>query len=335
MAITPIWESGWELGRAIDELTSAPSATVSASNPKTGSYRLSMPNNSTTYQEHTASISQCQVGMHVSTTLALSQSTLFALRQGTTFIVVILWDPINSQWVVSCGGTEVARVTDIPFATTDLYHHVGVDIKIDASTGWVYLWRDGIEIISFDGDTDSGGTTFNRLYLGGSGSWNGQMDNNVWYDTTGEAAPVPVPDYRLEIITPNGDGNYSEWVGSDGNSVNNSLLVDEVPHNSDTDYVTTATANATDSYAMTTLTIPSGGTVVEVIPIVVAKKMDALGTMGLKIGTRYSGTDLLSSTKLLGTGYTTYRERQATKPGGGAWDQASLDAVEIEIEAAV
>lgn len=336
MTITAIWESGWEMGNADVELT-ANNSSATTSNPKTGTYCLSLSSNGLTYQEHSSNLSQCWIGAHVRHGVSSSTRDLFVLRQGTTNIVRILWDATNSQWVILCGTTEVARVTDVPFATQATYYHIGVDVKIHASAGWVYLYRDGAQIVSFDGDTNDGGSTFNRLYIGNlavTGWTSGLIDDNVWYDTTGEAAPAPPHDYRLYALTPDGNGNYNEWDGSDGNATNNYLLVDEIPPNSDTDYLTTDTAADDESFTMTTFTIPVGYSVEEVIPLAVAKKVDSGGALGLKVGTRLSSTDQLSSTKTLGTAYSVYRERQPAKPGGGAWTQSDIDGLEVVIEAA-
>jgi hypothetical protein len=191
--------------------------------------------------------------------------------------------------------------------------------------------------VAFGGDTNDGGGTFNRLaagHLGVSGWSSGAVDDLVWFDTTGELAPAAISDYRLYAIEPTGNGNYNEWDGSDGNATDNYLLVDEIPANDDTDYITTETANDTESFTMSTFTIPAGFAVEEVIPVAIARKIDALGTLGLKLGTRLSGTDNLSSTKALGTGYTIYRERQTQTPAAANWTQSDIDNLEVVIEAA-
>lgn len=342
MSIAAIYETGWELGDSRDELTSNASGNVAGTTtPKTGTYScsLNLVSGTGNYREHTASIAQCQVACHIRHAQIANTRDVFVLSQGGTVAVRVQWDGTNSQWVILCGATEVARVSDATFAVTNTYFHIGVDIKIHASAGWVYVYRDGTLVVSFSGDTDNGSTTFNRLHPGhftAGQAWTsgGILDDLVWFDSTGEVAPAAIPDYRLYALTPNGNGNYNEWDGSDGNAVNNYLLVDEIPANDETDYLTTATANDTESFTMTTFTIPSGFAVEEVIPLAIARKIDALGALGLKLGTRLASTDLLSSTKALGTGYTIYLERQTTKPGGGAWAQADIDGLEVIVEAA-
>lgn len=339
MTITSIWEAGFELGDSREEMTASATNNATTSNPKTGTYALTLGTSALYYKEHGSSLDQCRISLHARHSQPSGVPDLVALRSGTTDIVNVRWNANTGEWVILCGATEVARQGDAVFAITGTYFHIGIDVKIDGSAGWVYLYRDGIEVIAFDGDTADGGSTFARLVLGSTrtstNAWAGAAcDDVVWFDSTGEVAPAPVPDYRLYALTPNGNGNYNEWDGSDGNSTDNYLLVDEIPPNDDTDYLTTETADDTESFTMTTFTIPDGFVVEEVIPIAIARKVDALGTLGLKLGTRLSSTDSLGSTQPLGTDYTIYRERQAAKPGGGDWTQSDLDALEVIIEAA-
>lgn len=340
MTISSIYESGWELADTRDELTANVGNYAVTTTPKTGTYAFNYAAASGTgnYYQHSGAISQCQIALHVRHAVVSITRDLVAVYNGTTACVRVQWDATNSEWVILCGATEVARVSDPTFATINTYYHIGIDIKIDATAGWVYLYRDGAEIVSFDGDTNNGHASFNRLQLGNLGvglAWtSGIMDDLVWFDSTGEAAPAAIADYRLFAIAPTGNGNYNEWDGSDGNAVNNFEMIDDNPADDETTYLTTDVADDTESFTMSTFTIPDGFAVEEVIPIAIARKIDALGALGLKLGTRLSSTDLLSATKALGTGYTIYRERQAAKPGGGNWTNADIDSVEIIIEAA-
>jgi hypothetical protein len=135
------------------------------------------------------------------------------------------------------------------------------------------------------------------------------------------------------MIRPDGNGNYSAWVGSDADSTDNYLHVDEDPHDSDTSYVETDTATNRDSYTMDNYTLPTGFSVAAVIPMAIAKKVDAGGAVNIQLFTRESATDADSATKTLGTDYQLHNDRQTTKPSGGNWDQTSINAVEVGVEA--
>ncbi len=148
-------------------------------------------------------------------------------------------------------------------------------------------------------------------------------------DTTGEGSDVVPPKLRFYYLTPDGNGNYADWDGSDGNQVDNYLLVDEVPP-SDADYVETNVVDRLDSYTMTTFVLGTGQTIVAVIPIVRGQREGI--TEELALGTRYSGTDLIGSDQEPLGSFRYLWERQIAKPGGGDWNQSAIDGVETVIK---
>lgn len=338
MAITRIWQSGWELQSEALELT-AETTSLNTTYAKTGirSLNITTANNGTGYYEHSAALTQCRLGFHwrQDGNTALSGAlNICSLRSGTTAICSIQYNIFTSEWVVLCGSTEVGRQSDPVANARNTWMHIGVDVKIDGAAGWVQVYRDGNLIINFSGDTNDGGANFNRLYWGSStGSvWTTTMvDDCYWDNTAGEGAGAAPPDLRFQYILPNGDGNYSNWTGSDGNSVNNSLLVDELPPSS-TDYVSVTTQPVTDSYALADYTPTPGATVAAVIPTAMALKDLAGTTLKLALGTRLSATDVVGTAQALTTGYLRYWERQTTKPGGGAWTESDVDSAEVVIQ---
>lgn len=338
MTITRLWQTGWEWNQAALETISANLSAVSAQ-AKTGTYSLQLTGAATaTYQALAAAIAQTRLGLHFRQNGTSTGSTpqIFSLRSAGTSVAEVTYNNATGEWRAVCGATVVETV--ISAMTTNTWYHIGVDIKIDAAAGWFYVYLDGVPIITFDGDTNDGGANLDRLYLGytnASHQWGNTayMDDVYWDETTGEIAPAAPPDLRFYMIAPNADGNYSQWDGNDGNSVNNYLLVDEIAHDSDTTYVSTSTTTEKDSYNATTVAIPGGFSIAAVIPQAVMRKSSAGGTVNAKIGTRYAGNDVVSATKTLATSYSLHSERQVLAPDGGDWDQTKLDAVELLIEA--
>lgn len=64
-------------------------------------------------------------------------------------------------------------------------------------------------------------------------------------------------DCRVRAILPNGNGAASDWVGSDGNSTDNYLLVDEGYPTDVTNYVEASAVGATDLYAFADVADPA------------------------------------------------------------------------------
>lgn len=211
------------------------------------------------------------------------------------------------------------------------WYKFGVDAKLASSGGWVKIYLDGVEILSYTGDT---GNSDIRFVLCPGFTYNGFT--SYWYyddlyldDLTSEGAAAVPPDIRLEYLIPNGDGNYSQWDGSDGNQVNNWEQVDEQPHDSDTSYNEAQAAEEKDSYAMSTHALSTGWSIKAVIPCAYVRKTDGGVASKIALMLRENAVDWEGIAQDLPTSYGLIWERRTLDPGGAAWDQDSLDAVEV------
>lgn len=344
MTITRIWETGFELDDYLLEITSTNGVapTLESTIVRTGSRSLRLVDDGNAYfvVNIPASITQLRTSFHFyhSDTVNGSQDPrIFTLRNNTTICVSLAWN--GTSMIAYVGGTAASTVVHAPFSATDTWFHISVDVKIANAGGWIRVYVDGVQVIDFSGDTDNGATTFNNAVFGQADgdSWlNGSVvyfDDIYLDDTTGETSASMAPDSRFELITPNGNGDLSQWEGSDGNSTDNYLLIDELPPDDDTTYIQSDTAGQVNTTDMTTFTIPVGWSIAAVIPLAIAKKDDAGGTLDLRVTTRLSSTDQESGDKVLGTDYAIIRDRHTSKPGGGAWTQNDLNSVEIGVKA--
>lgn len=122
---------------------------------------------------------------------------------------------------------------------------------------------------------------------------------NIYYDDiyvldgTGSVNNDILGDSRVETLFPNADGNYSQWDGSDGNQINNYLLVDETNQNGDTDYVETSTVNNIDTYNFGNLS--STPTSIAGIQINTTAEKTEAGARTFANLIRISSTDYLNS----------------------------------------
>ena len=236
--------------------------------------------------------------------------------------------------LVSGIGTTVIPI----FSGADDWVHIGVDFKIADSGGWAYLYLNGVLEASIDGDT------LLSSYSEVDSLWLGWYDNGIEYaylddiymdDTTGEAAPAVVPELRFGYIRPNGNGNSSGLTGSDGNQVDNYLLVDDDPVDDDTTYVAASATALKDTYAMETLVVPEDWAIAAVIPCHVTRKGNASVANQISTVIRSNVTEAIGSVQDLTTIYRLLWERQITDPDGDvAWTQGALDNIEIGAKSA-
>jgi hypothetical protein len=137
---------------------------------------------------------------------------------------------------------------------------------------------------------------------------------------------------RVVTLYPNGNGNYSQFVGSDGNSTNNFQLVDEAQANDNTDYVERDVVGDKDSYAFENL--PSTPDAIKGVQIcTIANKQDAgsrTGRMFFRIsGTDYESADFTPAE----ASYTAFTHLADVSPAtSSAWTESEVNGMEAGIK---
>lgn len=335
MSINRIFQCGFETGTQNEMQPVPPSIGTSA--PKTGSYSiqaLSNPQYFICVQGLGTGSYQMRGGFYINHGPGGSNPAgkfIIRFRNSSGGAIVGLREnAAGSALVIWANGADRASTTiTLP---VNQYYHLGFDFKIDTS-GWFNVYFDGSLAGSWNGNTGSSPIVD---FLFGPNSSSGSDSIGAIYaddfyidDTTGESVPNVPPLLRFPWVSPNGNGNYSQWLGSDLDQTDNYLLVDERPP-STADYVTASGVDLFDSYTMSNYTLGTNEIINAFIPIVNTSRQSS--TEKLALGSRYSSTDVIASGVDINTSYSFISERQTTKPGGGSWDQISIDGVELVIK---
>jgi hypothetical protein len=235
----------------------------------------------------------------------------------------------------STGGTLLATGTNVLLA--DTWNYIEVQVTIADAGGVVTVRVNGNTApdISFTGDTRNGGTSTNidRVVFGSTtGGSSVYIDDVYILNSTGTTNTTFLGDVRVQSIIPTGNGNRSQLLGSDADSVNNYQLVDEQPY-STTDYVGSPTVGQGDTYGMSDL---AAGTT-QVFGIqnnIVAAKSDATLASGRGV-IRTGGTDYFGASQVLTTSYITYRDVYDQNPDTSAnWTVSDVNGIEGGFEVA-
>jgi len=352
MAITRVWQSGFEHNEfsktdypyEFDSvITENVFCTLSpVADGIGGSYALKSTSNGADVAAgfvHTGNLLQFRVGCHFKMSAGVQPdcSVLATKTLAGTILYQLVANQLTNQLKLYSGGVYFGGSATL---TPGVWHHLALDVLHSATVGWADLWLDGNFVYSF-GLGNTGAVAVQAI---GLGSWpkvayvaaiaDGRYDN--WYidNMAGEARGQAPPIYYYKALLPNADGNYSNWVGSDGNRTNNYLLVDEVPPNEDTDYVFASGTAIKDSYGVGAYTPQVGTLISSIIPTAIARKTGPENVL-LGLGTRLGGVDVINTgTSVPATSYSSkfFFERQTTKPGGGVWESADVEDVEIIIE---
>lgn len=269
------------------------------------------------------------------------------LTFGTTIGIASLWSDLgaNIQLCLSieANGVVAVRRGDrndpvIISSPTPLVPNVWYYLELKATLndagGTLELRIDGKSVQTYTGDTRKTGsaTTFDMIAIEPQSSSSDQWVDDVYIcDATGSINNNFLGDIKIETLYPNADGTNSQLMGSDGNQVNNYLLVDEAGAPVTTDYVSSAVVGEKDTYNFTNLATTTGP-VMGVQISNYAIKTDA-GSRSIKALTISSGNTATGTSIPLQTTYNAQLQVQETNPnGGGAWTIATVNAAEFGVE---
>lgn len=242
-------------------------------------------------------------------------TSLLEFRRGTTTVATSSYNIVSTKWI-----------------------YIEFKVYIHDSAGTYEIRVDGTTVLSGSSADTKGSTTSSLakvLELNGYGSSNGHWSSgNYFYlddyyiaNNSGSYNNDFLGPIRVDKLFPNGDGNYSQFVGSDGNSTNNSLLVDETQLDT-ADYVTSATSGNKDTYAFGNISF-SPTSIKAVIPTVYASIES--GALDLVPVTRISGVDYEAASNFdIGINNQYKSVVLETNPATGlAWDVSGVDGAEF------
>lgn len=254
---------------------------------------------------------------------------------GTPQIGLRLANRAGNLFIQHGSGSTMASSTDVPISLGTWYF-IEFKVTIHNSTGVAEVRINGDvhpELTLSGVDTqNSGNATADRLRLAGVNTFftstDYKMDDLYVLDGTGSSpSNTYLGDVRIEMLLPDGNGNSSQFLGSDANSTDNYLLVDDATPDSDTTYVESDTVSEKDTYTYADMDT-SAGTVYGIQVVPMAKKTDA-SSRKFKPVTRLSGTEVDGTERTLTTSYLYFPEVQEAKPGGGAWSITDVNNAEF------
>lgn len=261
--------------------------------------------------------------------IGISTFRILTLRDGSTNQIYLHCNSVAQMEAVRGDGTVLGASTTRILSNRWYYLELKTTIHNSAGTVAVRL-NENLEINLSSQDTqNTANATADTIMLGDAV---GQFVANIFYDDLyvldGQAGKNDfLGDIKIEYRAPNGNGNSSQFTGSDGNSTDNYLLVDEADPNDDTDYVESSTVGHKDTYTFQDLTNASG-TVHGVQMIATAKKTDA-GTRQIAHVARSSTNETDGATHTLTTEYVMHHYPIETKPGGGAYSISDFNSAEF------
>ena len=275
--------------------------------------------------------------------------TGFALRAGAnmngTAIVSVFGDLNTTQHLSltmdtnnrlqvargAAGGTILAT-SAIPFPVLSQWRSINCYFKIDDAVGRAVVKVDGVTHIDYTGDTKNAGTnsTIDGLRITIPNATNNALSDLVVNDGTGTRNNTYSNDIAVIRRLPNANGTYSQFTGSDGNSVDNYALVDEAPSDN-TDYTFATTSGQKDSYNVEDL--PAATISVMGVRAVAKTAKSGAGSAGMTVFVRENGTDTFGPDVPLSTSFSWQGDaiREVAPSTAAAWTVSDVNAMEIGV----
>lgn len=237
----------------------------------------------------------------------------------------------------SAGALQILRSTTVlatsasSLIAASAWNFIEVKFVLHPTAGIFDVRLNGNPLLNFTGNTRNSGTdtTVGKVrYVEVSSA---RMDDFYFHDDTGVVHNSYRGDFKVETLVPNGNGTYSQLTGSDGNSVDNYALVDEMP-GSTSDYAGSSTVGQRDTYALSNLVTASGAVLDVQVDAMVAKTDPGPATMAL-VERMGSGTEReTTATALPGSAAWITSGPRPLDPENAPWTTASVNALEAGVE---
>lgn len=240
------------------------------------------------------------------------------------------------------GAIEVYRGTTL-LATSapcgmdaGLWRYVEIKCVITDVTGSFQVRVDEQLVLNLSSqDTRNGGASgvIDNILFTKPGGSNGVFDDFYLLDLTGSA---PFNDFLGDKVVlmglPNGNGDSSQWVGSDGNSTDNYLLIDD-PTASMSDYIAASVSGNTDLSTMTD--VSTAYAILAYQQLTQAAKSDA-GTSPIVVPITKGQSGTIRSEAALPALSTTAQyfasAIRTTDPDGNALTPARINAMQLGVK---
>jgi hypothetical protein len=220
-------------------------------------------------------------------------------------------------------GTTIGTPS-VPLIDLSSCFHCEVKVYIHDTNGTIDVNINGAAALSLTGlDTRNGTpTTVNSVVFQTTG-YSILKVGDIWIDDS-----KFLGDCKIETIYPTAAGDTTAWTPSAGD---NYACVDEDVPNSDTDYVSSATAGQVDTYAFGDLTITTG--VVKGVQAFAFARKDDAGDRSIALVARPVSTDIVGDTVALADSYTYLTQLWELNPeDSAAWEIADINGAKFGVK---
>ena len=267
-------------------------------------------------------------------TAALTTNNQIAFMEGSVTHITLRQNASGGIDVIRgvAGGTVIGS-TPNGVLTAAAFGYLEAKIIVSDTVGAVTLKLNEATVLTLTGvDTRNAGTGagIDTVQITTATAGSTDVDDLYVCDATGAANNDFLGDCQVLTRLPSGNGSSTQWLGSDGNSVDNYALVNETSPSS-AEYVGSSTSGQRDLLAVTDLPATPTYTVLAYKETVYAAKSDAGTPPSFRLVQKgNAGAIRTEAMAGLSTVYALLDgAEQITDPDGSALTTAKINAMEI------
>lgn len=230
------------------------------------------------------------------------------------------------------GSGTILQTSSLPIAAATWYYFE-CKFVIHNSTGSYQVKQDGVTVLAGSAvDTQNTvNATFDRIRIGGYGKGARALlvDDIYVNDASGSVNNTFLGNFRTRLMVADAAGDNAEWTPNTGT---NFEAVEEIPSDSDTTYIATASVGALDLHNQTSLA--HGGTsIVGVLSRLIARKEEDDAGVAL-VHKPGGGTAQVGATlAITSTSYVVQSVLLGLNPETGlAWNQTQINGLQIGVK---
>lgn len=224
-------------------------------------------------------------------------------------------------------GTLLATGTTVLNNSSWYYFELLVTISDAAGSGQLLI--DGVQQFNVTGVDTKNTATTNITSFRLTGQAANAGSTNRWCDMFwADAGPVSSREWRVSLLSPDGDGAVSGWTPSTGTALWS--LVDEVPPNGDADYISTATPGTQALFTLSDL--PYDPQVVGAVQVSAYARKDDAGVREIALLLRPTSAITQGTTQAITSSYLdTYLQLWENNPDGGSWTGGLVNGLQAGV----
>jgi hypothetical protein len=254
---------------------------------------------------------------------------IHALRSDTNNVITITITAATKKFTVNYATGSFVSNTVFELST---WYLIELHFKIANSGGVIELNVDGVLDNSYSGDTLATYSNINNVYFQNGAQVALYVDDIALNDISGAVDISWCGDGKIIAIAPVSDYGTSEFVGSDGNSVNNYDMVEEVPPN-DADYVRALAAGEIDRYNLAASSVDLSSAEIKRVWVAARAKSDTSPDV-INIGLRTYDTDYTEEKALPSSfGVITGTEQTVNPNTTDPWTDDEIDDLILVLQA--